>query len=465
MRIRKFPVLALATTLGSLAHRAHAEDDTPKLNSLLTPDSPAFVILGVSPTTIQRPTTPKTVAASLLSAFSSHGRTLVPNYAIEVAPYWIYSHPEKSWNDVAKNSFATPLQTLSVSMATSANAAPASDTMSAASASIAPAGAPRAALGLRTTLITGEVDQVALDKCIKELAKQADATGTEVAAKIADWKGARKSQLSDLFAKAWQAGRKAGLPTPTTETAASAPVLPKGTFPPPVPKADKDRQTTQAEFNELWAKLWVEGWNAGFVASGSTGAPPPPPAAEPAPSLPSDTIDSMTKAAVSAAPTVDAKGCLKAATSREGFVLDAAAATALSFPAGSVNEGKLSTYSVWTTASYLTRNFSALALARLIRDNLDVPHQHSTGLDLGARPIVAVDRFGISVEGVYRVPLTSATSKHQYRVDLAADVELYDGQWFSITGGHDFADGSDWSKFFAIANFKGAFGAGPSVNP
>jgi hypothetical protein len=209
----------------------------------------------------------------------------------------------------------------------------------------------------------------------------------------------------------------------------------------------------------------VEGWNAGFVASGNSGAPPLPPAAQPAPDLPSDTIESMTKAGVSAAPTVDTKGCLKAATSREGFVLDAAAATALSFPGGSVNEAKLSTYSVWTTASYLTKNFSVLGLARLIRDNLDVPGQHTTGLDLGVRPILAVDRFGVSLEGVYRVPLTSATSKHQYRVDLTADVELYDGQWFSITGGHDFADGSDWSKFFAIANFKGAFGTGPTVSP
>ena len=93
-----------------------------------------------------------------------------------------------------------------------------------------------------------------------------------------------------------------------------------------------------------------------------------------------------------------------------------------------------------------------------------LPGQHTTSLDVGARGIVAVTRFGFSAEGVYRIPLDSNTSKDEYRVDVAADVELFDGYWFSVTGGHDFIDGSDWSKFFAIANFKGSFGSKPTVS-
>jgi hypothetical protein len=82
-------------------------------------------------------------------------------------------------------------------------------------------------------------------------------------------------------------------------------------------------------------------------------------------------------------------------------------------------------------------------------------------LCVGAEFLTGVGRC---VAKMSRIPLDSATSKHEYRVDLTADVELYDGQWFSVTGGHDFVDGSDWSKFFAIANFKGTFGTGPTVS-
>jgi hypothetical protein len=455
---------ASACLLSSTSRAQAADDDaTPSLNSLLTPDSPAFVILGVSPTTIQRPTTPKAVATSLLSAFSSHGRTLVPNYALEVAPYWLASHPQLSWDALAKNSFSNPLQTLTISVATSGPGSPSDETTNATGApSSSSSAAPRAALGLRSTLVKGEPDQQLVAKCQEQLEKQTQAVGPALAGKIRGYQAIRKSELSDLWVTAFDAGHQAGAPG-TTVPAATA--MPKTIILPLPPASEKDLQTSQQAFKAQWAEVHRMGWAAGFAASGSANALPSTPAPPAAPELPKDNLDEWTTAAVAAAPSVDSKGCLKAATSHMGFVLDAAAAVALSFPSGAANEGRLSTYSAWLTGSYLTTNFSALGLVRFVRDKLDVADQRTTGLDVGLRPIVALSRFGISAEGVYRVPLDSETSKSQYRVDLTTDVELVDGQWFSVTGGHDFVDGSDWSKFFAIANFKGTFGAGPTVTP
>jgi hypothetical protein len=449
-------------------------DATPSLNSLATPDSPAFVILGVSPTTVQRPTTPNAVAASLLSAFGSNGQTLAPNYALEVAPYWLWSHPETSFDDVAKNSFSTPIQTLTLSLATTGSGTETS--LTTASPAVTVAGAPsvattpKAALGLRTTLVQGVVDKSALLPCTKQLTAQADFVAVSLNQKEHDWIAMWSGRLADAWKNGWQAGRRAALrslPEGTIAPDAPVPVLPAPFnaphLPPDPSNPANDLGKAQVAWSSAWATVWGAGWASGSASVGGQGAPLPVASAPPAPALPPDTIATMTQAAVAAAPAVDTKTCIKVATSREGFVLDAAVAAATDFPSAKVDKGRVSTYSGWLTAAYLSTNLSGLGLLRFMKDNLSTAGQHTTSLDLGARAIVAVSKFGLSGESVYRAPLDANTSKKQYRVDIAADVELSEGYWFSLAGGHDFIDGSDWSKFFALANFKSTFGAAPTV--
>lgn len=93
--------------------------DSLRLSELRTPTSPAFVILGVEPTSIERPTTPRAFALGLLSAQGGAGGVIPENYAAEIAPYWMRSHPELTFQEYTRpDPVQSLLQTFSVSLAT-----------------------------------------------------------------------------------------------------------------------------------------------------------------------------------------------------------------------------------------------------------------------------------------------------------------------------------------------------------
>ncbi|MBA7688676.1 hypothetical protein ES703_97165 [subsurface metagenome] len=86
---------------------------------MLVRNKTCFVVLGIEPTSVERPSTPKAFAVSLLSAKGQSG-FLPNNYAVEVAPYWLSSHPTLIFEDYYNAGFGqTLLQTLSFSLATS----------------------------------------------------------------------------------------------------------------------------------------------------------------------------------------------------------------------------------------------------------------------------------------------------------------------------------------------------------
>lgn len=81
-----------------LAHPTTASAQAPTPPSVLgaedlkTPSTPAATILGSSPTTIERPDNPRGLIFSIASSVASSGG--VPqDYAVQVAPYWMRSHP------------------------------------------------------------------------------------------------------------------------------------------------------------------------------------------------------------------------------------------------------------------------------------------------------------------------------------------------------------------------------------
>jgi hypothetical protein len=97
-------------------------------DKLRTPDSPAFVVLGVSPTEIQRPTTPGTLVATLGGAMSDSSLTVPKDFALEIAPYWLFSHPDVPLQDYRSNHLMRPIRTLSLSVGTTQAARSESDT-------------------------------------------------------------------------------------------------------------------------------------------------------------------------------------------------------------------------------------------------------------------------------------------------------------------------------------------------
>src|SRR5689334_7304667 len=86
-RIRPaYLMLAMAAVTPSLAYA----QTTPAFElDLSTPDVPAFTILGVAPTQIERPLTPRALALSLLAA-ATDDQNLIPNqYALAASPFWM----------------------------------------------------------------------------------------------------------------------------------------------------------------------------------------------------------------------------------------------------------------------------------------------------------------------------------------------------------------------------------------
>lgn len=90
-----------------------------ELDNLRTPTSPAFTLLGVAPTDVARPSTPRALATDLVSR-TNRGSLIPSNYALEFAPYWLVSHPSLSYEEYTEPSSAQSIaQSFSISFATS----------------------------------------------------------------------------------------------------------------------------------------------------------------------------------------------------------------------------------------------------------------------------------------------------------------------------------------------------------
>ncbi len=136
-----FLVAAILPVIAAAPLRAQ---DSLKIDDLRPPTAPAFVLLGAAPTQIERPTSPRSLAVSLASAVASRGDNVLPkDYALEVAPYWLVSHPTLTFDGYYRPSLLQSLlQSLAVSLAT----APLPDTL---------LGGTAVAIGVRTLLVPG----------------------------------------------------------------------------------------------------------------------------------------------------------------------------------------------------------------------------------------------------------------------------------------------------------------------
>lgn len=156
---------ALAVAQSFISLSGHAQDKKPpkaeersldaEVDAMRTPSSPAFVLLDVAPAAVERPSTPNAFAVSLLSAFKS-GDTLPKNYALETAPYWLFSHPDLTYGQYFNGGLGqTLLQTLSLSLVTS-TAEPAAATDSTSPTLEPPT---RLGVGLRAQFASGRASQ------------------------------------------------------------------------------------------------------------------------------------------------------------------------------------------------------------------------------------------------------------------------------------------------------------------
>jgi hypothetical protein len=105
----------------SAAQLAEAQvPDTIQVTDLAAPTSPAFVLLGVSPASVERPDNPKQFVANFLKKMAGGDGGFPQDLALQVAPYWLKSHPDLSMREYQEPGvWGSMVQSLSLSVATS----------------------------------------------------------------------------------------------------------------------------------------------------------------------------------------------------------------------------------------------------------------------------------------------------------------------------------------------------------
>src|SRR5262249_47786630 len=71
---------------------------------LAVPESPAFAVLGITPQSVTRPTSPRSFATSLLNGLDEKGN-FQAGLAIDVAPYLLLAGPALTLEDYQRNRF------------------------------------------------------------------------------------------------------------------------------------------------------------------------------------------------------------------------------------------------------------------------------------------------------------------------------------------------------------------------
>jgi hypothetical protein len=107
--------LLLAVTLftprlaASAQDRGTAQSPALELDEFRLSSPPAMNLLGISPSSVTRPNTPRALITSLVSATGSSG--IVPDgYALESAPYWLGRHPTLTLDEYYDASLADRLR-------------------------------------------------------------------------------------------------------------------------------------------------------------------------------------------------------------------------------------------------------------------------------------------------------------------------------------------------------------------
>ena len=118
---RLFSVLLLSVVFVLLsASVPRSEEKKLAIDDFQAPTSPAFIILGVAPSEVERPQTARAAAVSLISAFSQ-SEFMPNNLQIEFAPYWWAPRPDSTMDkpDLSPSVGRSALESLSISLATS----------------------------------------------------------------------------------------------------------------------------------------------------------------------------------------------------------------------------------------------------------------------------------------------------------------------------------------------------------
>ncbi|QDU66395.1 hypothetical protein [Engelhardtia mirabilis] len=120
-------VTLIAATSIAAPVRAVQDEKPIDLEPFRVPSSPAFTLLGVAPTNIDRPIAPRDFFTSIVSSLDAGTRDVPTDLALEFSPYWWFDHKELTYKErYERDPWETAIQTFSISIATTEIAARAS---------------------------------------------------------------------------------------------------------------------------------------------------------------------------------------------------------------------------------------------------------------------------------------------------------------------------------------------------
>ena len=417
-------------------------DQVPDVASLKTPESPAFMALGIAPSEIQRPTTPTGLAASLANGFVAGGSLpLLQNFALEFSPFWLFPHRRLSYEQVLDQPGRAIVRNLSFSFATS----PKQLERINMDGSIDKLDYGRFSVGGRTTLWPGTPTKVA-KQCLRYIKVALTAEADELL------------QAVEAFMAEWSA---------KPENAEPALALPE--------KPDAELSVTDPDRYDLLIREYERKVAEAYASSAAHTAW----ARRQEATRDEYRTHYLRDHPAKQDPRFDR--CKSDLHSREGFMTEMAGAYSFAVPKGDVSDFKqtaLQTTTGWLTAGGVWEDLfqreveaSLLGVFRVqsARGSINDHGERALLYDVGARVATAFTRYGVSVEGTLRlkrVDPSTAPKETQtlWRLGLSFDYYLAGGMWLTATFAKDFGT-EDATPLLALANFQWNFGLERGVKP
>lgn len=344
-------LLSIAVHISLLAQ----SDSLPAFNTLRTPTSPAFILMGVAPTNVERPNTPKDFAISLLNRTNSFS-ALPQDFAMEFSPYWMFAGTQEEWrNDITRDIPKSILKTGTLSLATAQISTDTSKKVTGLS------------VGFRFSLVSGT-----------------------------------------LAAKSVQ-------------------------------KIERIEATLQ---EELFIKQSMESKERKKIDSLGINNIISPDEYERRKNAIADSIDSSQEFQRRIKPVREERVKLLSqfqenVSTREGLFWELAGAAVWAVPNGVIDKGMLDRLGLWTTLSQQWKEISLIAVGRYISVSTDALSKGS--IDLGARCIYTKDRYGISLEYVWRTQVGAKDSNiPQWRLVGGIDYLIAPDTWAVVSFGKDY---------------------------
>ncbi len=372
LSILRHLLVAGAICLGCAASAVAQEADP--IGDLRTPPSPAFNLLGVEPSAVERPATPADFALTLIS--KAKEEALPKNYALEATPYWLKSHARETWrNDQGRRSIGQSLaKTTSLSFGT-------------AETGTTDAPVTSLALGLRTLLFSGRLAQRTID-ALEALEAKLQREG-ELVLQIADARG-----LTPIRVAEGELGVRRGLLAARLKSATDA----------------GEREQIAAEIAAVDARAKALSDDRRRILEGVLAS--------------KEFLDST--------PMKNAKAF---AVQREGFFLELAAGTLWDFAQGQRDSGEYRKHAIWVTPSYAAGKWSVLGVLRAVHDRTAAD---TDVLDAGGRVIFTDKLYALSLEYVRRGSDDAATATDdKHRLVGLAERKLREGTWLVASFGRD----------------------------